>query len=374
MLQKKISVTSCRHHGRKMWRVRWTELGRVRRKFFHDRDGAEAHAVTLRGDQLGVNDFWATLSQPDRERVFTIWQEALRRDIDLMALVVQSQDDAAPVHSPLCRAVLDELMQVKIKGGLSKDYIGSLGHIIGRFCQQLGRRPMNMVRFAEVEKFRDGYNLASRPTVRSRLATWFKFAVRRGYCPVNLCEQLDPVKVPYTKPRIFTVAETAACLEWLKVRPRAAAWFVLTTFAGLRPEEAMQTSWHDIHFADGWIRVEPQTSKLRERRVVAPRPGVLKYLQWVKKRKARLPLTVKQLTIERWALLEHLQWAEWPQDVTRHTAASMWLAAESDAALVAHQLGHSEKILHSKYKAVSFADGSPLTRAGAEKFWALLTS
>jgi len=68
-------------------------------------------------------------------------------------------------------------------------------------------------------------------------------------------------------PAILTVEQVKQCLDWLVgKRSRAFAWFVLTSFAGLRPEEAEKTSWHHINFDEGWVRVEAQTTKVRQRR------------------------------------------------------------------------------------------------------------
>ncbi len=359
---KHVAVSQCRiNGGKKYWRVRWHEQGRVCRKFFKTKDAAEAHAAKLRGEQIGINQFWAALSQPERETLFTVWREAERRRLDLMALVTRI-DVAPPVKSPACTLVRKELIEAKTKSGLSGDYISSLAQITKAFIKGREMLPMSAVNFTDLLKFVDAQGIKSRSTIRSRLATWFKFGVRRGYCPTNLCERLDPVKVTKPPPRIFTQDEVEAALKWLQKNPRSFAWFVLSTFAGLRPEEAQKTSWDMIHFEEGWIRVEAQTTKVSQRRVVYPLPLALSLLQQAKQIKSELPLTTKQLQNERNELRTALRFSEWPQDVTRHTAASMWLAATGDAAKVAHALGHSEQILHRNYKAL-------VTKVDAEKFW-----
>ena len=52
----------------------------------------------------------------------------------------------------------------------------------------------------------------------------------------------------------------------------------LLNFAGLRPEEAAKTTWAMINFKEGWIRVEAQTSKIRQRRVVYAPPMAMAWL------------------------------------------------------------------------------------------------
>ncbi len=83
----------------------------------------------------------------------------------------------------------------------------------------------------------------------------------------NPCDRLESVKVVRNSPTIFTVEQAQKCLTFLDTkRCRALGWFVLTTFAGLRPEEAEKTAWEQVSFDEGWIRIEAQTSKVRQRR------------------------------------------------------------------------------------------------------------
>jgi hypothetical protein len=61
----------------------------------------------------------------------------------------------------------------------------------------------------------------------------------------------------------------------------------------------------------------------------------------------------------------HANWEKWPKDLTRHTAASYWLAVDGNAVNVADQLGHSVAQLKTHDKAL-------VTRADAERFWRLI--
>lgn len=359
----KISVTSCRVRGNRKWRVRWGEGGKAKRKFFPSRESADAHATKLRGEQLGINHAWADMTQADRERLILAWKEAARRGIDLLSLVV-SADSSAPATSPGVKKVLDELVAVKTKAGKDPDYVKSLRHRIGAFCKDREAVPMARIVFSDVEKFIDSYKLPSRSTVRSRLSTWFKFGVRRGYCAANLCERVELPKRIKPPPHIFTIEQVETLLEWFKKNPRAFAWFTLSAFAGLRPEEAQQTTWGKIHFDEGWIKVEGDVSKVDSRRVVYPLPTAIALLKLACDLKSQLPLTTKQLQIERIKFRAEIGFAKWPQDITRHTAASMWLAVSEEPAKVANNLGHSEYVLHRDYKAL-------VTREEAKKFWAL---
>ena len=154
-------------------------------------------------------------------------------------------------------------------------------------------------------------------------------------------------------------------MAWLETeRSRAFGWFVLTTFAGLRPEEAEKTSWKEIDFQEGWIRVEAQTTKVRQRRVVYPHATALLWLQRAKERSAELPIARQPRRRAIRGLRNLLGFAKWPKDVTRHSAATYWLAETGNAAQIASALGHSENVLRKNYMAL-------VTKNEAQEFWQL---
>lgn len=136
----------------------------------------------------------------------------------------------------------------------------------------------------------------------------------------------------YIAPSVLTVKEAEKCLKWLRKNPRSLAWFALAAFAGLRPEEVEKTLWKAINFKEGWVHVGAQTSKVRQRRVVDPLPMAMKWLKLAKKLKSKLPLEPWARRVDREKLSELLGWKTWKRDVTRHTAASMWLASSGSAA------------------------------------------
>ena len=333
----------------------------VRWQFFSGRAAAEAQAAFLRGAAMSADQQFLRLPLEEREKLVLAHKQAAANGVDVLALAMAPP---ATVTVPSIAEVLTEMLALKKKAGRAADYLKSLRQIGAMFAR--GRESLAVDKFTvrEVELFLDGKALASRATLRARLATVFKFAVRRGYRLDNPCDRLEAVSVVATPPAIFTLKEVELCLAWLQKHPRSLAWFVLSTFAGLRPEEAEQTSWREINFKEGWIKVEAQTTKVRQRRVVYPLPLALGWLRRAKQLKSTLPLSLKQRTKDRKRLRAVLGWPKWKQDVTRHTAASMWLAYSGSAAAVALALGHSESILRKNYLAL-------VTKAEAERFWRL---
>jgi integrase len=140
----------------------------------------------------------------------------------------------------------------------------------------------------------------------------------------------------------------------------------LTTLAGLRPEEAANTTWDNI-LLDGdapLVRVEAQTSKIRQRRIVYLHPTATAWLRHAKKKRAELPLVYQPRRRAQMAIRKVLGFEKWPQDITRHTAASYWLANTQDAASLAESLGHSVDVLKRHYRAI-------VTKEEAQRFWSI---
>ena len=150
--------------------------------------------------------------------------------------------------------------------------------------------------------------------------------------------------------------------RWFATRPRALAWFALSALAVLCPHEAQRTTWDSINTDEGWIRVEAQTSKVRQRRGVYPPKPALDWLRAARDLGAPLPLAMRLCEHELRLLKHALGWPKWKQDVTRHSAATYMLATSASAAAVATSLGNSETILKRHYLAL-------VTRADAQTFW-----
>ena len=348
-----------------MWSVRWHDAGRVRRRFFTGRDSADVYAAELRGEAPSKRRRLLALPQDAVEKLLLIYDEADKRGVDLSSVVnlVASTKEAS--SSVTLAAAISEIVAVKRASGLSERYLSTLKMILDHFAKGREQLPVSSICLDDIEKHLSSKRPASRSCLRGRISTLMRFAIRRGYYHLpNPCERLEPMKMPQRIPHILTVEQVKVALQVFQDHPRPLAWFVLSTFAGLRPEEADNTSWDAINFEEGWICVEAQTTKIRQRRVVYPLPMVFKWLKVAKQLGAELPIYRITRTWDLHKLRGPLKFAKWPQDVTRHTAASMWLAHCGSAATVATALGHSESVLRRHYMAL-------VTKADAEKFWAL---
>jgi len=350
------------------WRVRFYDVvtQRVRRRFFSSVAAAEKFAGVLQRQDRDAEGVWARLLPAERSLLIAVWREAQLRGVDLLAAVVHG----APVKTagPTLGVVIGELIVSKREAGRNRLYLARLENLLNRFAAGREAKPIAAVEVAVVEEFMRPMALRYRATVRARLSTLFNFAVRRRYRPDNPLAQLEPVKLVAPLPRVFTLSELKLALAWVKSPAGQALgpWLVLSTFCGLRPDEAASVGREQINFKEGWIKVEAATSKVRQRRVVYPRPEAMRLLAAVVRpvpNEIRLPASTRRRVLRR--LREHLGWAAWPKDVTRHTAASLWLAVEPDVAKVAAMLGNSPGVLLKHYKAV-------MTKAEAVRMWKLI--
>ena len=359
------SVTLSKIHvaGRKpRWQVRWHEDGKVKREKLTAYEAAAERVRVLRGEATRSAQVLSSATKEELDKLATIFLESKRLGLDLMDAF--KNVDAAKTSSPALISVLDELIAVKTKAGRHRPYLVWLRYTLMEFVRGQEQIPIHKLGLPEVERFLDSKNLLSKANYRGRLSTLFNFAVRRGYIIKNPCLQLEPITVTRPEPAVLSVDETTKLLTWLWKNPRLLGWFVLATFAGLRPEEAEKTTWADVNFEEGWIRVQAQTTKTRQRRIIYPKPVVFAWLQVVRTL-GPLPVSNRE---RRNLLKDHLRdvvgWPAWKQDVTRHTAASMWLAECGSTDTVSSALGHSNAILHGNYKAL-------VTKTDAEKFWQL---
>ena len=356
------TVSKVLFRGRRRWRVRWHENGKVKRAFLDSYEAATERLRVLRGEATRSAQVLSAATPEDLDKLATLLLESKRRGVDLMDAF--QNVDSSKTSSPALIAVIEELIAAKTKAGRHGPYLQWLGDLLKEFARGQEHIPIHRLGLVEVEKYLDSKNIVSRANYRGRLSTLFNFAVRRGYVIKNPCLQLEAITVTRAEPAVMTVPETIKLLKWLWENPRLLGWFCLSTFAGLRPEEAEKTTWADVNFEEQWIRVQAQTTKTRQRRIVYPQPVVFPWLRVLHDHHWKLPVG----KAERGNILkDHLRavvgWPAWKKDVTRHTAASMWFSVGS-AETVTKALGHSESMLREHYMAL-------VTKTDAEKFWQL---
>ena len=368
MKRQNVTLRAVLRRKRKQWLVDRFEDGRRRRTFYSTRAEAVAEAARLRDQIASAGSIWMSLGAAERDDLVRFGQACHERNLSRWDLL-RSYDEGqlrAAIRSPALKDVIDEVFRAKETSGRAARYTHNFRNILMDFARGREGVPMNLISVADVEVWLGRKKLASRGTYRTRLATLFNFAVRRKYMAENLCRAIEMPKITRATPHILSPEQVQRCMGVLLERDRRGlAWFVLSTFCGLRPEEAQKTQWDAIEInGEAHIRVEAQTSKVRQRRIVTPLPEAVAWLRLAKELGSQLPISnAKRLsTLHR--LKRELGLPVWLKDVTRHSAASYWLAIDGNPGHVAEQLGHTVSELKTSYRQL-------VTRETAAKFWAI---
>jgi len=165
---------------------------------------------------------------------------------------------------------------------------------------------------------------------------------------------------------ILTIDEARAIMAQAGAYRSALA---LLLFAGIRPEELAGRSkppllWKHVLTSERMIRIPAEIAKTGRPRIIEGLPPTV--WEWIvpgAPNDAVCPGRTRQALRKAQQVMRRA----WPPDATRHSFASYALALTSDAARVAHWLGHegAPGVLHRHYRAL-------VTRAEAEKYWAIV--
>jgi integrase len=237
-------------------------------------------------------------------------------------------------------------------------------HLIPHF----GRLAVNKIAKADVLKFRA--RLGKPPKTGGRalsndrinhIMTPLRLMLREAadrYGFADVWQGIKPLKVPRTKVDPFSLEEVQRFLE--AVRPDFRDYFIVRFFTGLRTAEIDGLKWRYVDFArrqilvqDTWVEGQEETTKnpnsarhvdmsnvveealRRQRRVT----GAEEYVYCNAKGR---PLDRRNVRSRIWyPTLDAAGLRRRRPYQTRHTAATLWLAAGENPEWIARQMGHS---------------------------------
>lgn len=370
----------------------------VHRTYFKTEPEAKNEKKRLEEQVANTGQVWLELPGQEKNRIIQALRLAEQNGMDILA-VLEGHTVEVRSYSPKLKDVRDKLVETLKNGNRSLRYLDGLKTVLDQFIKGREEQAIDKVTAEDVERHLNSKNVESRSTIRARLSRLFNFAKAKKWMRDNPCSELVSVKIEKPKPRIFSPEELDRALAFLS-RPQAVTktvtrknkggrgcnegkrsvkqetvtyeqtqtvdyrhalpWFILSTGAGLRPEEAEWITRDQINFDEGWVAVEK--TKRRQRRVVYPRPEVMAALKWsLEENGGELPINHETRLNACAKVRASLGWTEWYKDVTRHSGASNLLATYH-AEDIADALGNSVKILLQDYKAL-------VTRAQAERFW-----
>lgn len=236
----------------------------------------------------------------------------------------------------------------------------------------LGGLPIMAVTEEKIMTLLDSMRISARSRLnyRTGMSAMFNFCRRKGWIEKNPVEDIA-IKVKSAEVRVLTVEQSKILLRAAaasKEAECAVPYAAICLFTGLRPGEAEQLRWEQIHFDTDTIEVLSQTSKTRDGRFVPIEPTLRVWLELHKKTTGRIIGTnfrnvwraVKAMA----AKAGGLDFMHKNYDVLRHTYASYWLPIHKNRTELAEHMGNSVGVIKKHYR-------RPILETTAKAFWSL---
>lgn len=280
--------------------------------------------------------------------------------------VLQANTAVGVRNVPSVADAVSAVLESKIQSRRRPTYITSLRQYLRSFSKGKEEKPINQISSEDVENWFAGRDES--PSTRSsnvgRLSALFSFAIRRKWISVNPCDSLERVSIDHSAPSILLPVQVRSLLQ--KAHHDLLPWILLGLFAGLRPSESARLSWSDVRLKAETPRivVDASASKTRRRRVFDLHPTAAAWLRTVARDSGPTAPPHSTLRRRRRELCEAIG-MDWPQDVLRHTYASMRIGSGAPVDAVASEMGNSPKILLTHYREL-------VSREDADEFWRIL--
>lgn len=341
------------------------------RRFFPTRRAAESEGEQVIAEIRDNGSIFARLSPAEKAEWVRIWAEMEDKGVTIREVWEHYQHcKISPVKKTL-EEVFGELMIAKRAAGRRESTCSALEYYLGRFIKGREKKQITSIHSTDIERWFHESNEAP-VTIQSnlgRLSSLFQFAYRRGYVTENPCWRVERPSFDQKAPTILTVPQCAALLKFAREeKPQMLAWLSLCLFAGLRPQaEADKLPWSAVDLINNRLTIDAAGTKTRSHRIVDLNlsPPAALWLRLARKIKSRVkvPYATRRTWMREMSKAAKIK--RWPQDVLRHTCASMLYAIHQDAGKVAAFLGNSPAVLMKNYRAL-------VPREDAEKFFALM--
>jgi integrase len=260
--------------------------------------------------------------------------------------------------------LIEDYLAIQKRLKRSQPHIKDLQQRLGRFKEDFGELPLRTITTKDLESWLHELKLSAQSinNFRSRLASLFAYAEKRGYVDKNPVSAIDKIKLVDEAPEIFTPEQLQKLLEHAPhfLLPGIA----LAAFAGLRTAELLRLEWEDIDLKRNFINVGANKSKTAKRRLIPIAPNLAEWLRPYSDRAGRIfPFSHRwfhQHIVESW---QAAGLAEWPNNGLRHSFASYHLAKHQDAARLALEMGHTTpRMIFDHYREV-------VSPEQAERYW-----
>lgn len=245
------------------------------------------------------------------------------------------------------------------------------------FKTAFGGCPIMTVTEPKLREYLDSLQVAARTrlNIRLKLSGFFNFCKNRGWIDANPVEEIS-IRPRNGDVKILSVDESKDLLKAAATSKDAEAvipYVAVSLFAGLRPGEAEQLRWEQVHFDTETIEILSHTSKTRDSRFVKMDETLKLWLEPHKRSTGRIiganfRKMFERVKVKAGELRQEAggdaNYLKRNVDVMRHTYASYWLAVHKNRTELAELMGNSVQVIKKHYR-------RPILEATAKAFWAL---
>jgi len=276
--------------------------------------------------------------------------------------------------SPSVDTVLTKMLGEMAKGNRRARSIQSAHTSLSRFADICGdgEIPINQIGRDRIDHYletRSTNSFTTQANDITYLKQLFNFAEKQGYITDNPTKTLTKPTIDRKMPEYMKAEDVKRFMAEIQKTPEFVYHAALLFFAGIRPAEVMGLQGRDINIGEGIITITSDIAKCRKARIVEISDNLEKWLHYAPFESIALKLVIRlarqHFNKRRVEICKKLN-IKWSPDIARHTFATFHLAVHKNAALTAHELGHTHGVdlLYTHYRGLA-------TETEAEMFWGI---
>jgi integrase len=244
--------------------------------------------------------------------------------------------------------IAEQFAASRQQSGLSAHYVSQCRKIVGDLARAFPGQTLPDLKTAELDAWLGGLPFVAKTKngMRIVLVACGNWAEGRGYLvkggsPFPAMVRYKETKAPVS---LFTPENIASLLAKADVTLRP--FLAIGAFAGLRTAELQRLDWNEIDLERGYITVDANKAKTRQRRLVPISDNLKLWL--TPHKKSAGPVCLHQRPQQSAARL--CEGFAWQENGLRHSFISYRLAVLHDTARVALEAGNSPEVIFGHYR------------------------